>query len=231
MSLAFVQSQKVNGSGTIVFPAITVTAGNTLYVWARCGGTITISDDKSNTWAACARDGSNNYPVAIAAGNNIGLYQATNCAAGSTTITVTCGAGVSRAVVLEFSGLQTASVQDQAAFTDNQGANPIVSPTTNTRDTADELLLGLFYDDGASSVFTAGTNLSWTIPANGVAGIKVAMEYVIVSATGTERAEMSNSVTPLHAFGGIATFRMASAAILPGKSLVVCQAVNRAGTY
>lgn len=208
--MAFVQSQKVNGSGTIVFPAITVTAGNNLYVWARCGGTITISDDKGNTWGACARDGSNNYPVAIAAGNNIGLFQATNCAAGSTTITVTCGAGVSRATVFEVSGLQTASVQDQAAFTDAQtGVSTIVSPTTSTRDTADEFLLGLFYDD-AGGTLTAGTNLSWTIPTNGIAGIKLAMEYVLVSATGTERSEIVDSVSSNNAFGGIATFRVQS---------------------
>jgi hypothetical protein len=210
MAIAFVQSQKVNGSGTIVFPAITVTAGSNLYVWTRCGGSITISDDKGNTWAACARDGSNNYPVAIAAGNNIGLYQATNCAAGSTTITVTCGAGVSRATVSEFSGLQTSAVQDQAAFTDNQAVTTLVSPATSTRDTADELLLGLAYDDGGGTL-TAGSNVSWVIPTNGISGIKLAMEYAIVSAAGTQRMEMADASTSVNAFGGIATFRVAAA--------------------
>lgn len=172
----FVQAPAVlDTSGTsAAFASITVGAGNLLVVGVRLGGnvTVTISDDKSNTWALA--DGQQNTPLG---GDSHYVYYAKNAASGATVVTVTPSSSVSiRGSLFEISGEDTSTPLDQ--HTHAAGTSTALA-SGNVTSTSAGMWIGFGVDESLAPVFTAGTcgSATGTIPVVGGASTKSAMEY------------------------------------------------------
>lgn len=189
---AFVQSPAAldTSGASASFAAITATAGNLLVVGVRLGGnvTVTISDDKGNSWALV--DGQQNNSD----GDSIYIYQAQNNAGGSTTVTITPSSSVSiRGSLFELSGLHVTSPVDQHSHQEQTGTNPSSSSITST---AKGMWIGFLSVDTGFSALSAGTlgSATATLPAGGVSS-KHAMEYHNESGTLTGSAAFNNNLS------------------------------------
>lgn len=106
---------------------------------------------------------------------------------------------------------------------------------SSARSQADEVLVGSYFDEGSTvGAITAGANLSWAVPTNGSqpngqVGTRGAIEYVVVSSSGTEAATVGGAAaywvmllgTYMHedaAVGGL-TFTASDSAAAAGDSL------------
>ena len=173
---AFVQAPAVlDTSGTsAAFASITVGAGNLLVVGVRLGGnvTVTISDDKGNTWVQA--DGEQNV---VATGDSDYVVYAKNCASGATIVTVTPSSNVSiRGSCFEISGEDTSTPLDQHTHASAGSGTALASG--NVTSTSAGMWIG-FGEAANTAVFTAGIcgSATGTIPVVGGASTKSAMEY------------------------------------------------------
>lgn len=214
MAIAFVQSRSVDGgsvtSKTLAYNS-NVSAAGLLPIAIRIGAngrTITVTDDKSNTYQAAGtalNDGN---------GNDWAASYAMNAAAGATTVQVAISgaAATIRFAIHEYSGAATTGALDQTTRqTYTTTATPGSGNVTTTQ--ADELLWG-FVDEGLSTAvtsFTAGTG--YTKREQLVATfLKLGTEDQIVSATGTYSAGVTLDSATSAGVMGIATFKAAAAA-------------------
>lgn len=221
MAIAFVQKtakfSSASGS-SVAAAALTVTAGNMLVVtvttWNNSGShTVTVADDKGNTWnsAVSVEDSSGTGDASKAT-----IYYAMNCAAGSTTVTVSSSLGSTafEGNVSEFSGLLTASALDVTANSPHNSGGTSCTPTTGTTAQADELVVGVM------AVNSADTTCNISDPPSGYTSIGVNQDsnatighegcYKIVSATGTQSATWSFDATTGGDVGVLATFKAAA---------------------
>lgn len=197
-------------SGTCSF-SVNTTAGNIIIVALRVGGTATaaVTDDKSG--------GSNTYNSDVSLNHaSFGtgyIFSAPNAGAAKViTITLTGGPTTIRAAIYEYSGIATTTPLDQtSSLYTAAGPAAIDSGTTATTTQASELLFGAEVNntvEGASSP-TAGTSQSFVledkVPADPSA--RLATEDVIVSVTGTYRADWHSIVTGTDHIALIATYK------------------------
>src|SRR5574337_80952 len=188
MAITFVQSsgKKETGSGTSVTATITCTAGNMMAVLASNDGarTFTVSDNNSNTWSQAVHSSTGNPSKEVA-----DIWYAANINGGSTTVTITAsGTTVIVAVVLEYSGMLTASPLDKTATHINTTITTShASGTTATTSQANELLLGLMSENTGStseSITDPGSTTNRLLETNGSSFNGVAGVERIVAATG-----------------------------------------------
>jgi hypothetical protein len=216
VAIAFVQSRSVDGgsvtSATLAYNS-NVTAGSLLPHAVRIGAngrTITVTDDKSNTYNnawSVLNDGQ---------GNDIQVPYAMNAAAGATTVQVAISgaAATIRFAIHEYSGIATTSALDQQTRqTYAASSSPDSGNVTITQ--ADELLFG-YVDNGTRSVATAFTQgASYNKREQLVVGTTLAIgtEDRIVAATGTYSAPFSLTGGAESGGVGIATFKGAGGAV------------------
>ena len=132
--MTLVQTAQGNGGGYVNSYTLAlgsnVTAGNSLYLWLACGAgdTMTITDNRSNSWNVGAS-------VTLTSQRIEALFFVNNAAAGATTLTITFGSGQfndSAAIVQEWSGVPTTDNRDQVATnTAAASATQSVGPTSN----------------------------------------------------------------------------------------------------
>lgn len=222
--IAFKQSKSADlgsqssGGGTITFTS-NVTAGSLLVVAVRLGATgrtITLGDDKSNTYSTAY------FSTDDGQGDSLAVLYAMNAAAGATTVTISfSGAATTvRVAVHEYSGIATSNAFDQPAKQNFAATTTPTSGNTSTTAQGDELLFG-YCENGAgfTAAFTAGSGYAKREELTSGGLLKIGTEDQIVSVTGTYAADVT-----LDAAGsgnmGIATFKgpaaSASNLIIPG---------------
>ena len=171
MTIALLQisSEIVTNSGVgTPSVAINVTAGSLLVAVVRVStaSVPTVSDSLGNTWTLNKAQSSGNT------GNQSALvFSAPNCAAGSTTITLTGTLGSSsiNCKVLEFSGAATASpVAVSGQNTDDTTVAPTATPTPGLSIPTNALGVTAFTFDRAA---TTSSPTSWTGVASANANI------------------------------------------------------------
>lgn len=179
-------------TGTTRAVSITATTGSTLKVVVAWYGSQTISS---------VADGTNTYTqdVASDAGSTekVAIWSAHNITGGSLTITVTMSSTGSYNVtyVSEFTGLTSSGSLECSATGSATGTSITTSNCTTT--TANTMVLAAYaYGGGGTTTTTAGTG--YTIPTNGVyengtAMVASAVEYKIISATGTHNGTFTIS--------------------------------------
>lgn len=204
MAIAHVQTVKVDTSGTSVnFSAITVTAGNTLFIAVRVGGTTTTvaASDGVNTYIHANQTSSGTpYPLnETVTGTGVNdAFIVKSAAGGSTTVNLAVSpTNTIRAFLMEISGLGGAStVQDvganAAAATNSTATDGVTTGATTTRTVANEILLCFTFNDGGPTI-NPGTN--FTTPTGGAQTTKTAFEYRIVSATGTDAGTFTHTAS------------------------------------
>lgn len=236
MAIGHAQTVKVVGINvtSVTSSGITTTGGNLLVAgcgsWLNAGSqNLVVTDSKTNTWTENPAG-----PKAPDSKTRIHQFYVPNAIGGAThTFTATGSAGSYMALfVSEFSGIALTSPLDKSAgATGNSGAPS--SGVTATRTQSDEVLVGMSgTDDGGGRVWNAGTG--FTIPANGNQDVGdsyvAAVEYQIVSATGTEAATytFSSLTSPWAAI--IGTYKAAGADPI-GKQYFKGTAAQRASSY
>jgi hypothetical protein len=202
MAAAHVQTaQALDDAGNVSFVEATIgttTTGNLLVVtgivYAGSGNDFhgtPITDDGSHTWTevGTVQDGGNSTKIRMWYVQNI-----TGRAAHKARISFANGAnGFGVIIASEFSGILTAGAFDTSATGGPTTGTSVATSATATRAQADELLvaqvLAEFFGDGT---ITAGTNVAWTIPANGEhetgssGALTGAQEYFVASSAGTD---------------------------------------------
>jgi predicted secreted protein len=179
MSISLVQNTSNNVPGNPMSLAFgsNVTAGNLLIVGvgSTTGGasnsTISLSDTLGNTYTSLGKV----EEGVLSASGEIFYCIANSSGANTVTATYSSGSGIALHVA-EFSGV---SAVDQNAVTNDQTGTAADSGPVTTA-FADELLLGWLIASGAP---TAGTG--WTLLSSQGATLRSALEYQIVSSTGT----------------------------------------------
>lgn len=222
MAIAHSQTVKVVGdvnATAVTTAAITTTTGNltvVVCIWFGAGVTFTsMADSKGNTWTQIGSQ-------QTTSGNaKMRMYYAKNITGGAShtfTLTVSANNSYPLLFVSEFSGIDTTSPFDVQAATTGSSTTPS-SGVTATRAQADELLVGGLVDESSGVVtITAGTN--FTIPTNGkeengAANSTGAIEYQIVSSTGTDAGTFTISVS--EPWGAqVATFKAPTTSVPAG---------------
>ena len=185
MALAHVNGNSNTASGTSVNVALTPGgAGNLLIVAIHLlagSTTFGISDDKGNVWEVAVPNSGDRV-------NRTGqLWFCKNCAAGATTVTVTSTTSGSLVIFIdEFSGHNTTSPLDVAAANWNPLAT-VVHSGGHTTSVANEIVYAAIFGGSVTkgASFTLGQTVSGDIT-----------EYKIVSATGVQDADATNTSTP-----------------------------------
>jgi Abnormal spindle-like microcephaly-assoc'd, ASPM-SPD-2-Hydin len=111
---------------------------------ASAGVTVSVSDSENDTFVA-------GVPQTLGNGQNIQTWQAYNCAGGTNTVIFTYSGVNSRSgtgYIVEFSGVAAVSALDQVAAANGTGTAVSAGPLTTT--SANELLVGFIWGDGAS---------------------------------------------------------------------------------
>lgn len=136
-------------------------------------------------------DGTNSYSLAARITNGTDtteLWYCENCAAVSSgaTITITFtgtygGSGYGTASAAKVSGAATSSALDKTATQATSGTAPSV--TTAALSQADELLIGVTYNDDSNPTFTEDASFSTIHTTGSAAGSKHSLSYRIVSST------------------------------------------------
>jgi hypothetical protein len=141
-SISLVQTVKGNGGGYVnsYTTSITPTAGNLLVMVVASGAadTITVSDNKGNTWNI-AKD------VILASQRQMHILYVYNCAGGATTITIAGNSGQypdTAYVLQEWNGFGTADPLDQTVSSTTSSGTTYASGNTPTTTAAKELLIG-----------------------------------------------------------------------------------------
>lgn len=212
--VAHVQTTGANpgsvSSDTLAYPS-NVTAGNFLVCVARCGAAgspITVDDNRNGgtDWTlAGSRTQANDGDGVI----SIHFFPNTAGGACSVTVTLTAGA-ILRYIIMEFSGVATASPQDGAAA-GNEGDSATIATGTLTPSAAGALFVCGGFASGALT-FTQGTD--FTIPSGGVVpaapSSRLAAEYFIQGSAAAHDGTFGLSTSELWA-GVMAVFKAAAA--------------------
>lgn len=209
MAIAFVQSGSAGASGALsiskAFPSPN-TAGNFLIAAVHVfnngpgPGTITVTDSKGNTWTKAT--GSYTY------GSGLGteqIWYCENCAAGSNTVTATCGTSSSNfpgISIAEYSGMLTSSSFDAQNHGTGTGTSKSSGNVTATG--LSDLLIALSDDVTGGSTETPGAG--WTLRETGA--FSEMLTRIVSPGTYAYTSTMSGSVTwgaYVVAFKGTAT--------------------------
>lgn len=203
MAIAVVQQDTDSViAATQAFSLAGVGAGNALFMLFSTYqglGADTVSDGV-NTWArAIAEDDGGN--------NQCAIWRALNVASGSVTVTAgaTGGAAVS-GVLVEVSGLATVGADDKTASALSPSTTSVVSGTTATTTTANEILFAVMTHDGTTPSITEEGG--WTLlfeQENNNDRQCGSFVYRIVSATGTYGTTWTIG-SAVNGVGAIATF-------------------------
>lgn len=195
----------------ITVPAGGVAAGSRLIL--ACvqnvqAATITVSDQKGNTWAVDATlpTGSVNTRLSIAS-----AHIGTALVSGDwIRITVSTTTGI-YAVLDQFSGILSASALDKAVIQESvYNTNPTTSGVTATTTLADELLYGAFGIEGTGYRYTIANSFIETKDVDTSFSRCILTGYKIVSATGAY--EFSSAVaTGTQTLAAICTYKNAVA--------------------
>jgi outer membrane protein assembly factor BamB len=188
---ALVQSSLLDTSGTsgTIAYSRAVSSGNALFAAVRIGNraaTATVTDNNGNPWQLIDRRADNGG----GSGEDLELWYAQNASASPNqrpTLTIRSSLSATiRAVVAEFSGLQTSGALDQHATTIGTNGTPVVSTSAATSQ-PNELVLGYAEVENQTS-FTAssGASVVGVVPAG--AGAKLALEYRIAPTAGVQSA-------------------------------------------
>lgn len=220
MPIAHVQTASLGDStGVAAFIETSVgntTTGNCLIVacvwYGGPGDTITfssITDDGSLTWNQAGTELRTNTRQYLR------LYYAFNItgrSAHKVRLTVSAGGGYPSIIIGEYSGLMITDPFDVTAGTNGGSSTTPASGATSSRAQAEELMIGVCTPEfGSAQTQTAGTNVPWTIPANGAINNGTlytccSMEYFLATSTGTQQATMTLSLSTFWAIR-VATFK------------------------
>tara|TARA_R110000868_G_scaffold86512_1_gene242643 strand:- start:1960 stop:2649 length:690 start_codon:yes stop_codon:yes gene_type:complete len=221
MPIAHVQTASLgttSASTSVETSVGNTTTGNFLVVaaiWFGAGVTFTsVTDDGNQTYTLFG-----SQQTTSANSQKIRLYYTTNIigrTAHKVKLTVSAGSAFPSIIISEFSGIHKTSPADVTAGAIGTGT-ALASGATASRANAEELMIGIdTVEFNTNSSHTAGTNVAWTIPANGAINDGTqftcgALEYFIASAVGTQQAEMTigSSVAWAEIIG---TFKAASTA-------------------
>jgi hypothetical protein len=197
--------------------SITPTSGNTLILSTGYGDadTITISDNKSNTWAMDKTQSLTSHRQAV-------IWRASNVASGATTITVQANSGQfpdSAYICDEFSGLQSSPLDQTTGANTSSGTTYSAGSVTTT--VADELLIGAIVTENSTPSLTG--DAAWQTILTQAAGdiyTAISRQYRIVSSTGTYSWTVTNS-TPYFAAQAVATYKGVAAAVTAANPLLI----------
>lgn len=215
MAMNVVQSvaASANQQGSVSVTLASTGAGNLLLVYVECSNpTVTLTPSTTGSTQTF-----NSIANPKPGGGQAQAWYVKNCASGTTGITVTRNTGVGQfsLIVMEVSGVDTASPLDQSASSTTQGD----SGTTGTTTQASEFWWVGFSADSANSDGTSpsfsGLSAGWTPDketessqggANSNTGAYDA--YQIVSATGAANATITiTNAASVNCKGIIATFK------------------------
>jgi hypothetical protein len=180
-------------SGTIRYSKA-VSSGSALFAAVRIGNTAataTVTDNNGNTWQLIERRADNGG----VSGEDLEFWYAPNASSTPNqrpTLTIRSNVSASiRAVVAEFSGLQTSGSLDQHATAIGASGSPAVSTSAATSQ-SNELVLGYGeVEDQSTFTPSTGASLVGVVPAG--AGAKLALEYSIAPTAGVQSAGFSVS--------------------------------------
>jgi hypothetical protein len=204
---AFVQAvnAQANNAATVTSAGITTTSGNSIIAIAcnengRGDATTPFSDNKGNTWTE-APNGGNSSTGQI----RIKVFSATNITGGSghTFSYSESSAGFPSMVVLEFSGMTTATFGDVNANTQvasSNAAQTINTGSMTTLNANDVIIAGLACGGAGAAANQSFSAVQgggvYTIPTNGrntnTSLTPIAAAYQIVSATATYQASAAS---------------------------------------
>lgn len=186
---SFAQGNSVSGSSVLAYPGA-VSAGNTLICAIRVGAAITaisVSDDVNGAWTVTSTDFTGDTLI-------VAYFQ--NSATGTPTVTGSwTGGGSIRTIILDYTGVAAASV-DQLQAADN-GTPPVALPSTAsvTTTVASEILIAIWEGSGGSAITSNGTGSNpssgWTNRFAVDVG-KLVADDVTVSSTGTYNEVWNN---------------------------------------
>lgn len=180
--IAFVQSARVDGTGTqnVAFSSNNA-AGNLIVVAIMIGNTTsdpTVSDTRGNTYTEDRRQ------TQTTDGHRAFVFSAPNSVAGANTVTVTItGTPTNRVMIHEYRGLATSSPRDQV--NSGEADSSSTSDSGNVTTTVANELLFAMTTNNTTSVITAGTNFT---ARSEDANNRTETEDRIVGATGTYNA-------------------------------------------
>lgn len=197
MAIAHVQTVNGQAAGTTALSSgsITTTAGHAVIV-----AVLTYFQPTNVAWTQTSGDTLTQRVGFISGGLLCKLYDNLNVAGGATTYGFTLNASASNATIYvsEFSGIATSSAFDVSA---NGGAHAVAvdhaTGTTATTAQAVELAYATVNYDGTGTlpgVNMTGSTGTYTIPTNGslvgsgVTGVRSAVAYQILAATGAQSA-------------------------------------------
>lgn len=185
-AIAFVQACQNSATAPTNFTSLTVncniTPGNGVIAFVRSvetnTQTWTVSDSAGQSWSQTTSGynaTTNNYRA--------GMHYFSNSAA-LTSVTVNFGTtqtNDAELIVLEFSGLAAASLEDSSVNAHNDSGSTTITSGALTTTNANDVLIFCDAAAGAAGPFTAGA--SYTIPTNGQSNTRSACQYRIVAGT------------------------------------------------
>lgn len=199
-----------SGASSILALTSNVTAGSALLlvIGNYPSGISSVTDNQGNTWQRAVQVGD--------AGINFGeIWYALNCAAGSTTLTITptsTSGNYLTGWAVEWSGMQTTAALDRTGT----GENALSASTSAATQQAEELALTVSIADFGASALGWGTPAGYTLigregDSNNYTGIQAA--YRVLSASGVETATHTAGFAGSSFDTAIATFRLATGAV------------------
>jgi len=197
-NINMVQSKASTTSGTVATINWTsnTTTGNLIVVGYTLLDSVdqvtSVTDSQGNTYTKIT---SASGTIGGSAGAYGGVWYSKNITGGTTpSITVTGGGGANiNAVAMEFSGIDTVNPLDSAAVKRGVGTTAsMTSGTSAATSASNELIVGVGHTDWGSNTFTSGTNYTGLLRSVNDAFVDVAMEYKVVTSTGTQTATMTS---------------------------------------
>lgn len=232
-AIAFVNAASAQAGGASNANAtISATSGNLLVAivtfnanGSGCGAsTISISDDKSNTWNTITGYISQAFNCSRA-------YYTMNIANGSTVVTANDSPNQSKAItVYQFSGADTSAALDSGATKSGTcAASPCTSSSFSTAQANEVILMlvGNYYSN--SGAYTAGNiggvasaiDASATSAAVSDGGMRTSGEYLVVSSVQSSvTAAMTITSSTVYVDYVVAAFKEAAGAVATGGLLV-----------
>lgn len=209
MAGAYRQSKSTLGVGVssvAVTPTSAILAGSLLVActsgWARAAAAGNVTDSRSNSYSIREHaDGTNTH---------VGIYEALNAAAGSTTVTFapTGGAQDTDIAVVEFTGAATSSAYDKSTQSvGNSNTTTQTTGTTATTTQAGEIWIGVVSNEGPQSGAWTGLTAGWTKAEeqDTASNMPIYVAYRIVSSTGTAGFTVTGASHPYA--GAVATYK------------------------
>jgi hypothetical protein len=186
--LTFIQSQNAycSASGTTCPVTITTSSGNLLIALEgqRSGGSnnATPTDSAGNTWNSVTTEaGGTGELTMYYSFQNIGAVTSVTCNYSPTSSNGSC-------IVFEISGAATSAVTDGNVHSNAAANTSFTSAGLTTTHGADILITAAYFGSTVSAVTNNGS--SFIVPTNGQ-NARGAMEYQIVSSTGTYTGTMA----------------------------------------